>query len=128
MMKILTKKHIEQINWPELTELIVIAGLNRRGIGKIEQAFLHSTFCWFGYENGKLIAAARAISDMTFSSYLSDVVINPISHGKGYSQQLMQTIAQDLKPFGKIFIYAVPDKIWILSTSWLRNTSHCNVI
>lgn len=38
-MKILTKKHIEQINWSELTELIVITGFNRRGIGKLNKPF-----------------------------------------------------------------------------------------
>ena len=78
---------------------------------KLEQAFRQSTFCWFGYENGQLIAVARAISDCTWSSYLADVAIVPARQGQGYGQQLMLAIREQLLPFGKIFIYAVADKI-----------------
>ncbi len=60
-----------------------------------------STFCWFGYENGQLIAVARAISDCTWSSYLADVAIVPARQGQGYGQQLMLAIREQLLPFGK---------------------------
>ncbi|MDR6258906.1 GNAT superfamily N-acetyltransferase [Klebsiella sp. SORGH_AS 826] len=59
----------------------------------------------------QLIAVARAISDCTWSSYLADVAIVPERQGQGYGQQLMLAIREQLLPFGKIFIYAVADKI-----------------
>lgn len=58
-----------------------------------------------------MIAVARAISDCTWSSYLADVAIVPERQGQGYGQQLMLAIREQLLPFGKIFIYAVADKI-----------------
>ncbi len=78
----------------------------------------------FGYENGQLIAVARAISDCTWSSYLADVAIVPARQGQGYGQQLMLAIREQLLPFGKIFIYAVADKITFLSALWLCHVDY----
>ena len=75
---------------------------NGNSFADLEQAFRQSTFCWFGYENGQLIAVARAISDCTWSSYLADVAIVPARQGQGYGQQLMLAIREQLLPFGKI--------------------------
>ncbi|EIY4900241.1 GNAT family N-acetyltransferase [Klebsiella quasipneumoniae] len=111
MMVIEGKEAIGRVDWRRVRTIVAEAGLNERDVQQLEQAFLHSTFCWFGYEHGQLIAVARAISDCTWSSYLSDVAIVPDRQGQGYGQQLMLAIREQLLPFGKIFIYAVADKI-----------------
>lgn len=111
MLTLKRKEVIDEIDWQELAELINAGGLGQRDLRLLENAFRHSAFCWFGYdEQGKLIAVARAISDMTWCSYLSDVVVAPNHQGKGYGRQLMALVRDELLPFGKIFIYAVPDK------------------
>lgn len=110
MIQIKGKGLLNEINWQELAAMFSSAGLNQRDEKMLEQAFRNSTLCWFGYENEKLVGAARAISDLTWSSYLSDVVVTPERQGKGYGDQLMKVICTDLAPFGKTFIYSVVDK------------------
>ncbi len=79
---------------------------------QLRQAFRQSTFCWFGYENGQLIAVARAISDCTWSSYLADVAIVPERQGQVTDNKVdAGHPGSSSLPFGKIFIYAVADKI-----------------
>ncbi|HBT4716026.1 GNAT family N-acetyltransferase [Klebsiella quasipneumoniae] len=111
MMVIEGKEAIARVDWRRVRTIVAEAGLNERDVQQLEQAFRQSTFCWFGYENGQLIAVARAISDCTWSSYLSDVAVVPDRQGQGYGQQLMLAVQEQLLPFGKIFIYAVADKI-----------------
>ncbi|KEA50161.1 acetyltransferase [Mangrovibacter sp. MFB070] len=110
-MIILTDKNDAKINWQEVADLIESGGLNKRNPSEVQQAFMHSTFTWFGFEADKLVATARAISDLTWASYLADVVVSPGFQGTGLGKQLMLTIKETLFPYGKTFIYAVPDKI-----------------
>lgn len=65
MMILKDKEHVDSVDWQTVAEIIAAAGLNQRDVALVERAFRHSTFCWFGYENGQLIAVARAISDLT---------------------------------------------------------------
>ena len=111
MMILKGKEHVDSVDWLTVAETIAAAGLNQRDVALVERAFRHSTFCWFGYENGQLIAVARAISDLTWCSYLADVAVHPRCQGKGYGQQLMRAVSDELRPYGKIFIYSVVDKI-----------------
>lgn len=111
MMVLKDKEYIDSVGWQRVAEIVADAGLNQRDVVLIERAFRHSTFCWFGYENGQLVAVARAISDLTWCSYLADVAVAPHCQGKGYGQQLMQAVSEQLRPFGKTFIYSVADKI-----------------
>lgn len=110
MMVIQDKAAHDSIDWSALAELIADGGLGQRDTALLEQAFRHSTFCWFGFHNGQLVAVARAISDLTWCSYLADVVVAPSLQGQGYGRQLMQQICNALLPYGKIFIYSVADK------------------
>lgn len=109
MMKLVGKAHLGQVDWHAVAAIIAAAGLNQRDVALVERAFRHSTFCWFGYENGQLIAVARAISDLTWCSYLADVAVVPRCQGKGYGQQLMQVVSNELKPFGK----PLSTRLWI---------------
>lgn len=67
------KEGLNSVDWRAMAELIAASGLGQRDISLLEQAFRHSTFCWFGFHNGQLVAVARAISDLTWCSYLADV-------------------------------------------------------
>lgn len=110
-MVLTTSYEKPDVDWQELAELIERAGLSRRDPHTLQRAYQHSQFVWFGYVDGKLMATAHAISDMTYASYLSDVIVDASFQGKGYGGQLMAAIMQALAPCGKIFIYSMPDKI-----------------
>ncbi len=111
MMVLKEKEHLESVDWRRVAEIIADAGLNQRDVALVERAFRHSTFCWFGYEKGQLVSVARAISDLTWCSYLADVAVAPNCQGKGYGKLLMQAASERLRPFGKTFIYSVVDKV-----------------
>ncbi|MFS2222122.1 GNAT family N-acetyltransferase [Pantoea sp. B65] len=106
-----TKDDHPPVDWQALAELIERGGLSARDHIILQKAYQNSQFAWFGYVDGKLMATAHAISDLTYSSYLSDVVVDPHYQGRGYGRQLMQTILDTLAPLGKVVIYSMPDKI-----------------
>ncbi|MCC3705302.1 GNAT family N-acetyltransferase [Rouxiella badensis] len=109
--KIYSNDSIGSVDWQRLADILELSGLNKRDLQSLQRGFEHSQFRYLGYCDGKLIATARAISDLTSASYLSDVAIHPDYQGRGFGKLLMQRIMQDLAPFGKVIIYAVPDKI-----------------
>ncbi|MGY5955974.1 GNAT family N-acetyltransferase [Kosakonia sp. BK9b] len=104
------KSTINAVDWQRLSHLLAAGGLNQRPLQQVEQAWRNSTFCWFGYHDGELVATARAISDLTWASYVADIVVSPSHQGRGYGKQLMTDIVKTLLPFGKLFIYSVPEK------------------
>lgn len=110
-MEIITDLHSCHIDWPQLCELLAAAGLGERDPQVLQKVYQNNQFCYWGFIDGELMATAHAISDMTSVSYLADVAIHPRFQGYGYGRQLMDRVMQDLAPLGKVFIYAVPDKL-----------------
>ncbi|EOW6744531.1 GNAT family N-acetyltransferase [Cronobacter dublinensis] len=110
-MLIMTRDNIGNPDWQALATLIERAGLGARAPHEVERSYTNSTFCWYGFYEGKLIATAHAISDLTWSSYVADIVVDPDYQGCGFGNQLMDDILKTLLPFGKVFIYAVLDKV-----------------
>ncbi len=41
---------------------------------------------------------------------MADIVVAPQMQGRGYGKQLMMDIVKTLLPYGKTFIYSVPEK------------------
>ncbi|AHG18957.1 acetyltransferase [Chania multitudinisentens RB-25] len=110
-MEIITDPSHCHIDWQRLAELLEAAGLGKRDPQTMLKIYQNSQFCYFRLVNGELMATAHAISDMTSVAYLADVAIHPRFQRHGYGHQLMQRVMQDLAPLGKVFIYAVPDKL-----------------
>lgn len=48
MMMLQGKEGLNSVDWRAIAELIAASGLGQRDISLLEQAFRHSTFCWFG--------------------------------------------------------------------------------
>lgn len=114
MMEIFTlisNDEITAVDWQQLSGLLELCGLNKRPPEILRQAFEQSQFRYLGYYNGELVATARAISDLTYASYLCDVAVHPHYQGRGWGKTLMNRVMADLTPLGKVFIYSVPEKM-----------------
>lgn len=110
-LTLVSNDEITAVDWQKLASLLELSGLNKRPVDKIQRAFEQSQFRYLGYCDGELVAAARAISDFTFASYLCDVAVHPHYQGRGWGKALMERVMLDLAPLGKVFIYAVHGKI-----------------
>ncbi|MOA15368.1 Acetyltransferase (GNAT) family protein [compost metagenome] len=110
-MEIVTDPSRYDVDWLQLAGLLETAGLGQRDPQVLQRVYQHSQFCYWGYLDGRMIATAHAISDMTSVAYLADVALHPDFQGRGLGRQLMDRVMQDLAPLGKVFIYSVPDKL-----------------
>lgn len=110
-LTLVSNDEITTVDWQKLATLLAMCGLNDRPVDKLQQAFEHSQFRYLGYYEGELVVTARAISDFNYASYLCDVAVHPDYQGYGWGKLLMDRVMHDLSPFGKVFIYSVPDKM-----------------
>ena len=77
------------VDWQALTDLIRRAPLGDRPVALTERVFTGSYLCVFAYSDGRLVGAARAISDGVTSSAIYDVVVDPDYQGRGIGKQVM---------------------------------------
>lgn len=108
---LISNDEITRVDGQKLSELLELCGLNKRPPEILQRAFEQSQFRYLGYYDGELVATARAISDLTYASYLCDVAVHPNYQGRGWGKVLMERVMHDLAPLGKVFIYSVPEKI-----------------
>ena len=86
----------EGIDWQALADLLRRGFHHDRSLKLIIEAFSHSYACCFAWHDGKLVGAARAISDGVISSAVYDVVVDPDYQGQGIGRQVMQALLSRL--------------------------------
>jgi ribosomal protein S18 acetylase RimI-like enzyme len=64
----------------------------------------------FGYEDGVLVAAGRALADGMDCSYICDVAILPSHQGRGLGDALISHLVERSRGHAKIILYSVPGK------------------
>lgn len=76
----------------------------------LETVFTNSRYCCFAYEDGRLVAAGRALADGLDVSYIADVVVHPSHQGTGLGRTVVDRLVQLSGGHKKIFLYSVPGK------------------
>jgi GNAT superfamily N-acetyltransferase len=94
-MEIVTDPNRYGVDWQQLAELLDAAGLGQRDPQVLQRVYQHSQFCYWGYCDGRLVATAHAISDMTSVAYLADVALHPDVQGRGLGRLLMDRVKLD---------------------------------
>ena len=101
---------LEQVDWNEVETLYHLAPLGNKSAAHLRTVFGNSRFRWFVRENGKLVAAGRALADGADCSYICDVAVLPSHQGSGLGKALVQRLIDDSKGYKKIILYSVPGK------------------
>ena len=101
---------LDTVDWNELSELYRKAPLGNKSPERLKTVFTNSMFRRFGYEDGVLVAAGRALADGLDCSYICDVAILPSHQGRGLGDALMSHLVELSRGHAKIILYAVPGK------------------
>lgn len=100
----------EEVNWNELETLYRLAPLGNKSAAHLRLVFGNSRFKWFVREEGKLVAAGRALADGADCSYICDIAVLPSHQGMGVGREMVSRLVADSKEHKKIILYSVPGK------------------
>lgn len=101
---------IETVDWDEMSELYRIAPLGTKSGDWLRTAYSNSMFKSLALDDGKIIAAGRAVADGVDCSYLCDIVVHPSYQGSGLGKELIQRLVDLSRGHRKIILYAVPGR------------------
>ena len=101
---------LDNVDWNELSELYRKAPLGNKSPERLKTVFSNSMFRRFGYEDGALVAAGRALADGMDCSYICDVAILPSHQGRGLGDALISHLVELSRGHAKIILYSVPGK------------------
>jgi ribosomal protein S18 acetylase RimI-like enzyme len=100
----------DQVDWNELETLYRLAPLGNKSAEHLRTVFTNSRFKFFAYEQDKLVAAGRALSDGADCSYICDVAVMPSHQGIGLGREMVSRLVEVSRGHKKIILYSVPGK------------------
>jgi ribosomal protein S18 acetylase RimI-like enzyme len=98
------------VDWHELEALYHAAPLGKKEAARLQTAFSNSMFRCFVYDEGRLVAAGRALADGADCSYICDIAVMPSHQGTGLGKQVVQKLVDASRGHKKILLYSVPGK------------------
>ena len=104
------KYSTDGVDWAELSELYRVAPLGDKKPLHLQTVFSNSMFKCFVYEDGRLVAAGRALADGLDCSYICDIAVLPSHQGAGLGKQIVGHLVERSRSHKKIILYAVPGK------------------
>ncbi len=100
----------DTVDWDEMSGLYRIAPLGIKSGDWLKTAYSNSMFKCLAFDDGKIIAAGRAVADGVDCSYLCDIVVHPSYQGSGLGKELIQRLVDLSRGHRKIILYAVPGR------------------
>jgi ribosomal protein S18 acetylase RimI-like enzyme len=101
---------LDTVDWNALSDLYRKAPLGNKSAERLRTVFTNSMFRRFGYEDGVLVAAGRALADGLDCSYICDVAILPSHQGRGLGDALIAQLVELSRGHAKIILYSVPGR------------------
>ena len=109
-MAIVWTQTTDAVDWDEMSELYRIAPLGTKSADWLRTAYANSMFKCIALDDGKIVAAGRAVADGVDCSYLCDIVVHPAHQGSGLGKTLIQSLVDLSAGHRKIILYAVPGR------------------
>jgi GNAT superfamily N-acetyltransferase len=75
--------------------------------------------------NGELVGIARAMTDFSFSCYLSDLAVSKRVQGKGVGAQLVEAMRHHLGPTVNLILSSVPESVGFYQSIKMAPLSDC---
>jgi GNAT superfamily N-acetyltransferase len=100
----------DAVDWNELSALYRAAPLGDKKPEHLHKVFSNSMFKCFVYDDGRLVAAGRALADGADCSYICDIAVMPSHQGDGLGKQVVAHLVEACRGHRKIILYAVPGK------------------
>jgi ribosomal protein S18 acetylase RimI-like enzyme len=100
----------EGLDWEELAALYRAAPLGHKAPADLKLVFSNSRYCCFAFDDGRLVAAGRALADGRDCAYLCDIAVLPSHQGRGLGRSLVSRLVERSKGHRKIILYAVPGR------------------
>ncbi len=94
------------LDWSELESLYRLAPLGNKSAALLQTVFPNSRYRYFVYDEGKLVAAGRALSDGADCSYICDVAVMPSHQGTGLGREMVNRLVQASRGHKKIILYS----------------------
>lgn len=104
------KVNCDNINYEAVHEVIQRSGLSTRSIELTKRAFEGSSLKVFVFDEDKLIATGRAISDGVYQAAIYDIAVLPEYQKDGVGKLLIEEINKRLEGFN-ILLYAKPTAV-----------------
>ena len=109
-MAVSWSESITTVDWAELEALYRLAPLGNKNARDLETVFTNSRYRCFVYEDGRLVAAGRALADGADASYICDVAVLPDHQGTGLGKEIVKRLVALSSDHKKIILYSVPGK------------------
>lgn len=100
----------DAIDWHELENLYRLAPLGNKSAQLLQTVFTNSRYKFFAFDDGRLVAAGRALSDGADCSYICDVAVMPSHQGTGLGREMVSRLLEASRGHKKIILYSVPGK------------------
>ncbi|WP_342616847.1 GNAT family N-acetyltransferase [Rhodoferax sp. GW822-FHT02A01] len=102
--------HTSDLDWSELETLYRLTPLGNKNAEMLKTVFENSRFKWLVRDQGRLVAAGRALADGADCSYICDVAVLPAYQGTGLGKEVVSRLVEDSRQHKKIILYSVPGK------------------
>jgi GNAT superfamily N-acetyltransferase len=90
------QRSLDSINWAELADVFVRAGLGSPNPDDLQRAYINSALYVFAFLHDQLVGAARVISDGVYHAELCDTVVVPELQRQGIGRQMVELLLGDL--------------------------------
>jgi ribosomal protein S18 acetylase RimI-like enzyme len=101
---------LDGVDWDELSALYKAAPLGDKPAAHLQKVFSNSLYRCFVSDDGRLVAAGRALADGGDCSYLCDIAVMPSHQGTGLGKQVVAHLVERSRGHRKIILYAVPGR------------------
>lgn len=93
---IIYEKTDRYVKYAEVTKIMQDVELTTMDVTQIERSFKNSQVLAFAFEDGKLVACGRALSDRVSQASIYNIAVEKRLQGKGIGRKIIQTLLDQL--------------------------------